>query len=116
MVSVVLRCNMPMFQVMDDGDAGAFSKFQDVAGAGKGSGRKVERTETMAYMTATDNSVSLIGTIAGFFANLRKSVSDIVLFEKTLTELRALNSRELDDLGLAASDLRRIAHESVYGA
>ncbi len=70
----------------------------------------------MAYVAAPDNSVSLSGIFGGFIANLRKSVADAMTYHQTLNELQALSARELDDLGLTGSDLRRIAHESVYGA
>ncbi len=70
----------------------------------------------MAYVAAPDNSVSLSGTFGGFLANLRKSVTDAMTYHRTLTELQALSARELDDLGLTGSDLRRVAHDSVYGA
>ncbi len=35
---------------------------------------------------------------------------------RTISELRALTTRELDDLGIARCDIRRLARESVYGA
>ncbi len=36
-------------------------------------------------------------------------------FRRTLSELNMLSDREAADLGLARSDFRRVAHESVYG-
>jgi uncharacterized protein YjiS (DUF1127 family) len=37
------------------------------------------------------------------------------LYRHTLSELRELDARELNDLGLTRADLRRAAHQAVYG-
>ncbi len=48
-------------------------------------------------------------------AGLRRVWSDLKLYFRTLEELRELSPRDLADLGLAHSDLRVIARESVWG-
>ena len=50
----------------------------------------------------------------GFFAAVAKAVADYRLFLRTLTELRALNDRELRDLGISRFAIREIAYDSVY--
>lgn len=45
---------------------------------------------------------------------LRRAWSDALLYRRTLSELRQLNKRELEDLGLAGRDLAAIAHRAVY--
>ncbi|MBN2741499.1 MAG: DUF1127 domain-containing protein [Rhodobacteraceae bacterium] len=37
------------------------------------------------------------------------------VYRQTLNELRSLNGRELDDLGLHASMITRVAYEAAYG-
>ncbi len=37
------------------------------------------------------------------------------VFRETLRELKSLGPRELADIGLAASDIERIAREAAYG-
>lgn len=37
------------------------------------------------------------------------------LYRRTLAELDGMSARELDDLGIARADIRRIARDAVYG-
>ncbi len=37
------------------------------------------------------------------------------LYRKTLAELQALDNRDLADIGLNRSMIRRVAHEAAYG-
>ncbi|TMV89735.1 DUF1127 domain-containing protein [Thioclava sp. BHET1] len=37
------------------------------------------------------------------------------VYRQTLGELRSLSARELDDLGLHASMITRVAYEAAYG-
>ncbi|KEO61559.1 hypothetical protein DT23_00910 [Thioclava indica] len=37
------------------------------------------------------------------------------VYRQTLNELRSLSRRELDDLGLHASMITRVAYEAAYG-
>lgn len=72
----------------------------------------------MAYATnATNASRSILGGRAselldGFRATLAKRK----LYNNTLRELQGLSDRELADLGLHRSMLRRIAYEAAYSA
>ena len=52
----------------------------------------------------------------GFVARLKKRVADHRLYRRTLNELRALDTRDLYDLGLSRFGLKAVAWESVYGA
>lgn len=51
----------------------------------------------------------------GFIARLRKSLADHRLFRETIEELSQLSDRDLSDLGIHRTQIREIAHESVYG-
>lgn len=57
-------------------------------------------------------------TETGFATNslsrLRRTLSDTLLYRRTLAELRALNARQRDDLGFTGRDLAAIAHRAVY--
>ncbi len=48
-------------------------------------------------------------------SEMNARVANYRTYRNTLNELRALNMRELDDLGLAYADLRQVARTSVYG-
>ena len=52
----------------------------------------------------------------GFVARLKKRDADYRLYRRTLNELRALDTRDLNDLGLSRFGLKAVAWESVYGA
>jgi len=57
--------------------------------------------------------------VTGRFSAILKSATDRVanyrLYRKTVNELSALSMRELDDLGLNRSMIKRIALEAAYG-
>lgn len=55
-------------------------------------------------------------SISSRFAALRRRISEYREYRKTVAELRALDTRELEDLGIARGDITRIAREAVYGA
>ena len=42
--------------------------------------------------------------------------NDYRAYRRTIRELSDLTSRDLADLGLHRSEIRRVAHDSVYGA
>ena len=72
----------------------------------------------MAYVTSNRT----ISNGMGLGARLNEIGKDIVaawrsyrVYRETLTELQALSTRELADLGLNASMLRSIALEAAYG-
>ncbi|KEO51480.1 DUF1127 domain-containing protein [Thioclava pacifica] len=53
------------------------------------------------------------------FTKLKVKLSDAIarrkVYRQTLNELRSLNSRELDDLGMHRSMITRVAYEAAYG-
>ncbi|MEL7212393.1 MAG: DUF1127 domain-containing protein [Pseudomonadota bacterium] len=71
----------------------------------------------MAYVTHaqtgshshTETPKALWSSLAARFAAYRK-------YRKTLSELRTLSTRELNDLGLNRSMLKRVALEATYDA
>ena len=46
----------------------------------------------------------------------RQHIAARALYNKTVRELSDMSGRELADLGLHRSEIRRVAHDSVYGA
>lgn len=73
-----------------------------------------ERTLKMVY--AVSNSEHLRRPIGLDTPRFFKEVADWFLYRRTLNELRALNERELADLGLSRFELRAVANEAIYGA
>lgn len=69
---------------------------------------------------ATDNCTTAQGGFAGGFASLfagiREQMERRKLYRETLRELNALSNRELADLGLHRSMIRRIAYQAAYEA
>ncbi|MFO1104578.1 MAG: DUF1127 domain-containing protein [Amaricoccus sp.] len=55
-----------------------------------------------------------LDTKSGLFAALNRAIANWKLYRQTLDELRALNDRELADLGLTRFAIRDVAWNSVY--
>ncbi|MCG7625264.1 DUF1127 domain-containing protein [Epibacterium sp. Ofav1-8] len=53
--------------------------------------------------------------VAQMVQALREKVAQYRVYRQTLTELNALSGRELADLGLNRSMLKRVALEAAYG-
>ncbi|WP_188789123.1 DUF1127 domain-containing protein [Salipiger pallidus] len=68
----------------------------------------------MAY--ATDHSTHGRSAFAGIVAAFRERSARRRLYKDTLRELNSLSSRELSDLGLHRSMIRRIAYQAAYSA
>ena len=68
-------------------------------------------TNTITYRAGAASAAET----SGLFARFRAALADWRLYRATLDELRALNDRELADLGLSRHSIRDIAYESVYG-
>ncbi|WP_342076216.1 DUF1127 domain-containing protein [Yoonia sp. SS1-5] len=70
----------------------------------------------MAFITDTRNaSLSLGDRFANFRANLAEATAKRKIYKTTLTELSALSSRDLADLGLHRSQIKTVAYEAAYG-
>ena len=72
---------------------------------------------TTAYarpMSSQMATEALNGTTRGL-TGLRRLLGEYQLYRRTVTELRALSQRELNDLGISSYDVSRIARESVWG-
>lgn len=71
----------------------------------------------MAYVNQTQtNTAGFAARITAFFDSLSERRAKYRLYRRTLEELEALPTRELNDLGLSSTNLRSVAYESVYGA
>lgn len=74
--------------------------------------RKVLRA--MAASTHINESdVSLFGRVHAMFDGIRVAHERRKVFRNTLSEMSALNNRELADLGLSRSELRRVAFQAA---
>ena len=78
--------------------------------------RQDERDETMAMLNAITTQKSFAaGGVAQMLQAVRAKYAQYRVYRETLTELNALSGRELADLGLNRSMLKRIALEAAYG-
>lgn len=72
----------------------------------------------MAYLNTNANTLghnALLDVLRGNTENLRARFAAYRVYRTTLNELRGLSGRELADLGLNRSSLKRIALEAAYG-
>lgn len=69
----------------------------------------------MAFLTQA-HSTTFGDILAARFAQFKDAAAKRKVYNKTLNELQSLSMRELADLGLNPSMLRRIAYEAAYGA
>lgn len=69
--------------------------------------------ETMAALTHSENrNASLSGRLHAWADDMRLRIERYRVFRQTLNEMGALNNRELADLGLHRSELRRVAYQA----
>lgn len=72
----------------------------------------------MTYFTDTASNATLIerlmATVSTAFAALATRQANRRVYNTTLNELSALSNRDLADLGIARSEVRRIAWEAAY--
>lgn len=70
----------------------------------------------MAYQTLTFGVAGsgISDRISGWIAAARENLHCRKVYHETLRELSALSTRDLRDLGLNQSELKRIAHEAAY--
>ena len=65
----------------------------------------------MAYA----NTTTTAPRTTGLMARLTDALAARKVFRTTMTELQALDNRDLADLGISRSMIRSIAHEAAYG-
>lgn len=69
----------------------------------------------MAHVTHTNVSqTGLVHRAAELIAGLKHRIAAYRVYRKTLRELQQLSTRELADLGLSRSELRRVAYHAAY--
>ena len=67
----------------------------------------------MAALTHTENrDATLMGRLHAWTDDVRLRVERFRVYRQTLSEMGALNNRELADLGLHRSELRRVAFQA----
>ena len=70
----------------------------------------------MAYVNiATRNGFNLDGVRAAL-RNLKTNMVNRRVYRTTFTELHALSTHDLADLGINRSEIRRVAWEAAYGS
>ncbi|QPH52681.1 DUF1127 domain-containing protein [Pontivivens ytuae] len=70
----------------------------------------------MAFVTSTDiRGTSFADRVRAFWAERVEAFEKRRLFNRTVSELDALTSAELNDLGLSRANIRSVAYEAVYG-
>ena len=77
---------------------------------------KSEQSRQMAYET---NSLGAVGTglmdrVNTLIAGYRAKAARRKIYRDTLRELSALSNRELCDLGLNQSEIKRVAYQAAY--
>lgn len=74
----------------------------------------------MAYVNSSKQRFDLVGEVLSFAANAINSASqkhkERQIYRHTMSELQSLSNRELADLGINRSELKRIAWASATGS
>jgi uncharacterized protein YjiS (DUF1127 family) len=91
-----------------------------------GAGKRGSDTENEQYRKEKKMARSIVtqqGTASMVWSEARDAVvaavqrvADYRAYRRTVRELSDLSGRDLADLGLHRSEIRRVAHDSVYGA
>lgn len=69
----------------------------------------------MAHVThSTYANTGLMQRLTSLFADLKQRRAQYRVYRTTLKELQTLTSRELADLGLHRSEIRRVAYHAAY--
>lgn len=70
----------------------------------------------MAYANATRTGEwGILASVNGLVARIGDARRRYSVYRQTITELNALNDRDLADLGIARSSINTIATEAAYG-
>ena len=70
----------------------------------------------MAYANATRTGEwGILASVNGLVARIGDARRRYSVYRQTITELKALNDRDLADLGIARSSINTIATEAAYG-
>ena len=70
----------------------------------------------MAFATEIHGvNADITGRIAATFRSLAQRVATYRIYRKTVNELSALSTRELNDLGISRSMIKSTALEAAYG-
>ncbi|MGR3291567.1 MAG: DUF1127 domain-containing protein [Paracoccaceae bacterium] len=70
----------------------------------------------MTYITAVNTiEIDFADRISSAFQGLFTDLVKSRLVRKTVRELNALSTRELDDLGMARKDIKAVAQRAVFG-
>lgn len=70
----------------------------------------------MAFASSNNTTASSLGArLSEIWAQAAEAYTAWRLYRRTLAELQALSGRELADLGLNKSMIRRVALEASYG-
>lgn len=71
----------------------------------------------MAYTTQIHGlDASLLDRAAAVLSQVSDALAKRAVYRATLNELRQLNDRELNDLGLSRAGIRAVALDAAYGA
>lgn len=70
----------------------------------------------MAYTnTSSAAGFGLMARLANVVKSTKEALNRRQIYNQTVSELRALSTRELNDLGIARSMITRVALEAAYG-
>lgn len=102
---------------------GSIERFYHCAGAAfaylylkRTETRKFEKSRNMAYETNTLGAVGsgILDRVNALITEYRAKAARRKIYRNTLRELSALSHRELCDLGLNHSEIKRVAYQAAY--
>ncbi len=69
----------------------------------------------MAYVNIANRKTSYLDGIRAILRNTKTEMQNRRVYRTTFNELNALSTRDLADLGIPRSEIRRLAWEAAYG-
>ena len=69
----------------------------------------------MAYTALNARPITILERVRTALSGFADEMVRRRVYRTTLTELQSLSNRELADMGMARSELRRIAYDAAYG-
>lgn len=94
--------------------------FDSTKGATNQSARRNENIRKDVEMPNTirirRSALHVVGEkVTTWLSTARERLADYTLYQRSVSELCDLSGRELADLGLHRSEIKRVAYETVYG-
>lgn len=113
---IVQPQHIPIFNHNEDNGSRTAERPEMVAQPPRPPCKRRQKDMTMAYAVHNKGTaLSVTARLGEVLGQAAEAYRAWRLYRRTFNELSGLSARELDDLGISRSSIRRIALESAYG-